>query len=53
MDRGQEIQVVLVDGEVIRGKLAWFGRYEFGLRVRGEVDLVVFRHALREVALAG
>jgi len=53
MDRGDEIQVVLVDGEVIRGKLAWFGRYEFGMRLRGEVDLVVFRHALREVALAG
>jgi sRNA-binding regulator protein Hfq len=52
LDHGDEIQVVLVNGEVVRGKLAWFGRYEFGMRLRGEVDLVVFRHALREVALA-
>lgn len=52
LDRSDEIQVVLVNGEVIRGKLAWFGRYEFGMRLRGEADLVVFRHALREVGLA-
>jgi sRNA-binding regulator protein Hfq len=53
LDTGAEIQASLLNGEVLRGKLTWFGRYEFGLRLRTEAELVVFRHALRDIGLAG
>ena len=52
LDRQIEVQVSLLNGEVFRGTVTWFGRYEFGLRLRGDADIVVFRHALRDLGLA-
>jgi sRNA-binding regulator protein Hfq len=51
LDQASDIQVNLLNGETLRGTLTWFGRYEFGLRLRTEADIVVFRHALREIGL--
>jgi sRNA-binding regulator protein Hfq len=48
-DGGQETTATLLDGTTIRGAVAWFGRYEFGLRLRGEATLTVFRHALKDL----
>lgn len=48
-DQETEIAVTLLEGDVIRGKVAWFSRYEIGLAVRGDVGVVAFRHALRNV----
>ena len=52
VDRQTEVQVSLLNGEVFRGTVTWFGRYEFGLRLRGDADIVVFRHALRDLGVA-
>ncbi|MEZ4316048.1 MAG: hypothetical protein R3F61_01020 [Myxococcota bacterium] len=49
VDRRDEIGVTLLEGEMIRGTVKWFSRYEIGLEVRGDVDIFVFRHALHEV----
>lgn len=52
MDRAQEIVVTLLDGEVLRGVVTWFGRYEFGLKLRTDAVVTVFRHALRDASSA-
>lgn len=52
MDRDVDLAVTLLSGEVLRGHLAWFGRYEFGLKLRTDTEVTVFRHALRDVAAA-
>lgn len=51
MDSGATIDVTLLEGEIFRGTVAWFGRYEFGLEIKGG-ELTVFRHALQHVATA-
>ncbi|MCA9297923.1 MAG: hypothetical protein H6737_12850 [Alphaproteobacteria bacterium] len=51
VDRGEEIVVTLLEGEVVRGKVLWFSRYEIALQVRGETDIVVLRHALHDVQI--
>lgn len=49
MDGGEDALVTLVSGDRLRGGIAWFARYEFGLRLKGDVEVVVFRHALHQV----
>lgn len=49
LDRTVDVNVVLVNGEHLRGHVTWFGRYEFGLKLRSDVEVTVFRHALRDV----
>lgn len=49
LDADQEIAVSLVSGHEIRGHVAWFSRYEFGLRIKGDVTVAVLRHALARV----
>jgi sRNA-binding regulator protein Hfq len=46
MDQEIEVQVTLLEGEQFRGLLFWFGRYEFGLKVKGDVPVWIFRHAM-------
>ena len=53
LDRQIEVQVSLLDGEVLRGHLTWFGRYEFGLKLRTDAEVTVFRHALRDIQPVG
>lgn len=52
MDQGTVVDVTLLEGEAIRGAVKWFGRYEFGLEVKGGYGLTVFRHALHHVGTA-
>ena len=52
LDRGVELSVVLLSGEILRGQLTWFGRYEFGFKLRTDVELTVFRHALKDLGPA-
>lgn len=49
LDAETEVEICLVSGHCIRGRVAWFSRYEFGLRVKGDVGVVVLRHALARV----
>lgn len=51
-DRGVEAVATLIDGTVLRGVIDWFGRYEFGLKLRTDTSVTVFRHALRDLATA-
>lgn len=44
-----EVQATLLEGEQLRGKVSWFSRFEFGLVVKGGVEVVVFRHALADL----
>jgi sRNA-binding regulator protein Hfq len=49
LDSGDEVLVTLIDGTTAKGKVTWFGRYEFGLEVKDGVAITVFRHALRSI----
>ncbi|MCA9495149.1 MAG: hypothetical protein KC621_34715, partial [Myxococcales bacterium] len=51
-DRGGEVVATLIDGTVMRGVIEWFGRYEFGLRLKADTSVTVFRHALRDLSAA-
>jgi sRNA-binding regulator protein Hfq len=48
-DTDREISLTLLDGSVIKGAVKWFGRYEFAVRLKTDVEVTVFRHALRSV----
>ncbi len=50
VDRGDEITVTLLEGELIKGRVRWFSRYEMALEVRGDATLYIFRHALHDVS---
>lgn len=52
LDKGTEVMVTLLDGETMRGTITWFGRYEFGLKLRTEADVTVFRHSLKDASPA-
>jgi sRNA-binding regulator protein Hfq len=52
MDKQRDITVTLLEGEVTRGQVAWFGRYEFALTTKGGAEIVIFRHALRDLSEA-
>lgn len=49
LDKEQDITVTLLEGEILRGRVTWFSRYEIGLEIRGEAEIGVFRHALHHV----
>ncbi len=49
LDSKEEVVVTLLDSTVLRGRVSWFGRYEFGIEVKEGVDVTVFRHALRTI----
>ncbi len=52
MDSACVVSVLLMEGEVLRGTIVWVGRYEFGLEVKGGVQVAVFRHALAKLVEA-
>lgn len=52
MDDGEEVVVTTIEGDVLRGHVSWFSRYEFGLRLKGDAEVVIFRHALYDVSAA-
>ncbi len=46
LDEETPLLLTTLEGEVVQGQLAWFGRYELGVTVRKDVVVTVFRHAL-------
>ena len=52
LDREDPVEVTTLEGEVLHGKVAWVGRFEFGLDAKGGVEVVMFRHALAKITEA-
>ncbi|MFT4627514.1 MAG: sRNA-binding regulator protein Hfq [Myxococcota bacterium] len=52
LDSSREVAVTLLEGETLRGRVLWFSRYEFGLEVKGGVEVTIFRHALANLTEA-
>ena len=49
MEAETPISVTTLEGDIVQGAVSWFGRYEFGITVKGKAEVVVFRHALAQV----
>ena len=49
VDKERLVVTTLIDGDVLKGVVTWFSRYEYGLRMKGDVEVTVFRHALQEL----
>lgn len=49
VDEATPLEVTLLGGEILHGTVAWFGRYEFALEVKGGAHVVCFRHALKDL----
>lgn len=52
-DRSRSVQIQLLEGELFTGQITWVGRFEFGLKVKGGVELILFRHALESLKELG
>ena len=49
-DRGTPVQATTLEGEQLRGRVSWVGRWEFGLELaRGGACVTVMRHALDDI----
>jgi sRNA-binding regulator protein Hfq len=42
----QHIAATTLEGERFTGEIAWVSRFEIGVRIKGDREVVVFRHAL-------
>ncbi len=51
MDTRREVDVVTLEGDTFRGHVEWFGRWEFGLKLKGGARVVAFRHAVYRLTL--
>ncbi len=51
LDAREEVQVTTLEGDVLRGHVEWFGRWEFGLKVKGGARVTVFRHAVYDLRI--
>ncbi len=49
LDRKPEVTVTLLEGDELKGEVTWFSRYEFGLKLKGDAEVTVFRHALTHI----
>jgi hypothetical protein len=49
MEQKTKVNVTLLEGELFGGTVGWLGRYEFGLQLKGAVEITIFRHALANV----
>jgi sRNA-binding regulator protein Hfq len=49
MDERVEVVATTLEGEVFRGHVEWFSRFEFALGLKGDASVVVFRHALHDL----
>lgn len=45
----KSVDVTLLEGDRFTGEVEWIGRFEIGLRLKGNIDVVIFRHALAHV----
>ena len=46
MEHANRLRVTLLESVELRGTLCWVSRYELGLRIKGDVEITLFRHAL-------
>ncbi len=51
-DQETSVRALTLEGDVLKGQVIWMGRYEFGLRLKGGVEVVLFRHALSDLSEA-
>ncbi len=49
VDGEVQVQATLLEGEILRGALTWFSRFELGMSVKGGGAVVLFRHALHDL----
>jgi hypothetical protein len=49
VDSGREVVATLLDGDILRGVVVWFSRYECCFRLKEDVEVTLFRHALHEL----
>ena len=49
LDQSVDVVATLLDGDLLRGRVRWFSRYEFGMTLRTDVELTVFRHSLKDL----
>ena len=49
LDADADVVVTTLTGELLRGKVGWFSRYEFCLQLKTGVPVVIFRHALLKI----
>ena len=52
LDENADVSITCLGGDTFRGRVAWFGRFEFGVTLRTNVELTVFRHALFRIAVS-
>jgi sRNA-binding regulator protein Hfq len=45
------VSLTTTEGDRLQGTIEWFSRYEIGLRLKGDVSVVVMRHALVDVSV--
>jgi len=50
MESDRKVAVTTIEGDHLRGTVAWFGRFEFGLQIRDDVVVGVMRHALYDLS---
>lgn len=51
LDSAVSVAVTTLEGEIFTGKVAWMGRWEFGLKLeKSDVEVVIWRHALADIA---
>ncbi len=49
MESGARLEVAVLEGERFTGTVEWMSRWEFGLKLKRGVSVVIFRHALAGV----
>jgi sRNA-binding regulator protein Hfq len=52
LDAKVTVEVTLLEGDSFHGEVTWFSRYEFGLKIKGDAEIAVFRHALVHIGSA-
>jgi sRNA-binding regulator protein Hfq len=50
MDEAVEVTATTLEGEMFKGHVQWFSRYEFGMKLKGDTDVTLFRHALHDLS---
>ncbi len=50
VDNQSSVVVTTLEGDIFRGEIRWMSRYEFGLKLKGGVELTIFRHALADLS---
>lgn len=49
LDSGRKFTVTTRRGDILCGRLDWYGLYEFGMRLDDEIHVTVFRHAVEKL----